>query len=91
MVNGDKYENLEEYISDTLENMEWLWRTPDVGETYNGRVIARNDKEVACGYLSYEADEYGDLRPYLCDNGKIVMRDVNDWMPMPNVTSALKK
>lgn len=24
MVNGDKYENLEEYISDTLENMEWL-------------------------------------------------------------------
>ena len=48
-------------------------------------------KEVACGYLSYEADKYGDLRPYLCDNGKIVMRDVNDWMPMPNVTSVLKK
>ena len=91
MVNGDKYENLEEYISDTLENMECLWRTPDVGETYNGRVIACNGKEVECGYLSYEADEYGDLRPYLCDNGKIVMRDVNDWMPMPNVTSALKK
>jgi hypothetical protein len=48
-------------------------------------------EKVACGYLSYEADEYGDLRPYLCDNGKIVMRDVNDWMPMPNVTSVLKK
>lgn len=30
MINGDKYENLDEYISDTLENMEWLWRTPDV-------------------------------------------------------------
>lgn len=54
-------------------------------------MIACNGKEVACGYLSYEADEYGDLRPYLCDNGKIVMRDINYWMPIPNVTSALKK
>ena len=54
-------------------------------------MIACNGKEVACGYLSYEADEYGDLRPYMCDNGKIVMRDINEWMPMPNVTSVLKK